>query len=261
MPFLPETRQYRSFAASNFQPITEPLPEVEDGAEVRTAEPTYKVRGHFCTFSDEYELFPRMGNWPAEYEQIDPHAFDNCNMTDVIMQYDHAGPVMARIKNGSLRIGFDEIGGWAEADLSGCQQARDLYEAITNGLVTEMSFGFMIADDDEGRGTTTLRDEQGDYHTTITRIARLYDCSAVSIPANPNTDISEMRKRSYLAATIEADRKAAEEAAAEAAEQERLAQEAAEAEERAAQEAAEQEATAKAMAMLQLRARAMGLTD
>ena len=211
MPYKPDQRQYRSFAASNFKPVEEPLPEVKDGSEVRVAGPTYKVRGHFCTFSQEYELYPRMGDWPAEYEQIDPHAFDECNMTDVIMQFDHSGPVMARIKNGSLKIGFDEIGGWAEADLSGCQQARDLYEAITNGLVTEMSFGFTIADDENGRGTTTFRDEQGDYHTTVTRVSRLYDCSAVSIAANPNTDISEVRKRSYLAATIEADRKAAEE--------------------------------------------------
>lgn len=241
MPYRPE-RQYRSFAASNFQPVVEP----EANDEERAAEPTYKVRGHFCTFSQEYELFPRMGNWPAEYEQIDPHAFDDCDMSDVIMQYDHAGPVMARMKNGSLRIGFDEIGGWAEADLSGCQQARDLYEAITNGLVSEMSFGFMIADDDEGRGTTSLRDEQGDYHTTITRICRMYDCSAVSIPANPNTDISEMRKRSYLAATIEADQKAEEERKAAEAELERIDQERKEAEE-------------KCMGMLRLRAKAMAL--
>lgn len=206
MPFKPSERQYRSFAASNFKPI-----------DAEGNEPNYKVRGYFTTFGQEYCLYERTKCWPAEYEQIDRHALDNADMSDVIMQYDHNGPVMARNKNGSMTIGTDEHGAWCEADLSGCQQARDLYESISNGLVTEMSFAFAIASDDDGDGYTSFRDESGDYHTTITRISKVYDTSAVSIPANPNTDIGEMRKRSYLAARIEADRKADEAAAEEAA--------------------------------------------
>ena len=207
MPFKPTERQYRSFAASNFKPLT------RDG---EGNEPSYKGRGYFTTWGNEYCLYERTKYWPAEYEQIDRHALDNADMSDVIMQYDHNGPVMARNKNGSMTIGTDEHGAWCEADLSGCQQARDLYESISNGLVTEMSFAFTIASDDDGEGYTTFRDEGGDYHTTITRIGKVYDTSAVSIPANPSTDISEMRKRSYLAARIEADRKADEATAEEA---------------------------------------------
>lgn len=220
MPFKPETRQYRSFAASNFQPIkTQPTDDTES-----VAEPTYKVRGYFTTFNDEYLLYPRMGNWPAEYEQIDRKAFDGIDTSDTIMQFDHVGAVLSRTRNGSLKIGFDDHGGWCEADLSGCQQARDLYESISNGLVDEMSFGFMVADDEDGKGTTYTRDEQGDYHTTITRISRLYDVSAVSCPANPSTEI---HARSAIKADIEADRKAAEDArlAEEKAEQERVEEE------------------------------------
>lgn len=215
MPFKPSERQYRSFAASNFKPIAN---------EANEGEPSYKVRGYFTTWNDEYCLYERTKYWPAEYEQIDRHALDNADMSDVIMQYDHSGPVMARNKNGSMIIGTDEHGAWCEADLSGCQQARDLYESISNGLVTEMSFAFTIASDDEGEGYTTFRDESGDYHTTVTRISKVFDCSTVSIPANPSTEVGEMRKRSYLAARIEADRKA-EEAAVEEAEQEKLEQE------------------------------------
>ena len=215
MPFKPSERQYRSFAASNFKPIVN---------ENDSQEPSYKVRGYFTTWANEYCLYERTKYWPAEYEQIDRHALDNADMSDVIMQYDHNGPVMARNKNGSMTIGMDEHGAWCEADLSGCQQARDLYESISNGLVTEMSFAFTIASDEDGEGYTTFKDENGDYHTTITRISKVYDTSAVSIPANPNTDIGEMRKRSYLAARIEADRKAEEDAAAEeAASEQRIA--------------------------------------
>ena len=230
MPYKPDQRQYRSFAASNFQPV-EREAEVDADGNVVEQEPSYKVRGYFTTFNDEYVLFERSKWWPAEYEQIDPSALDECDMSDVIMQYDHQGPVLARQRNKSLVIGTDSHGAWCEADLSGCQQARDLFESIQNGLVVEMSFGFVIDSDEERDGYTTFKDEDGDYHTTITRIKRIYDVSAVGIPANPGTEIDEVRKRSYLASTIEAERKAAEEAAeeerkAEEAEQQRLANEA-----------------------------------
>ena len=207
MPYKPLERQYRSFTASNFQPVQ------QEGDE--PSEESFRVRGYYTTFNDEYLLYERTKYWPAEYEQIDPHALDDCDMSDVIMQYDHEGPVLARQRNGSLVLGTDDHGAWCEADLSGCQQARNLYESIKNGLVVEMSFGFVIDSDDDSDGYTTFKDEDGDWHTTITRIRRVYDVSAVGIPANPGTEIDEIRKRSYLAARIEADRKAEQESQAE----------------------------------------------
>lgn len=195
MPFRPTERQYRSFAATNFRAI-----ETDGG------EPSYKVRGYFTTFDEEYCLYEGSKYWPAEYERIDPHALDDADMSDVIMQFDHEGMVMARQRNNSLTIGTDDHGAWCEADLSGCQQARDLFEAITNELVVEMSFAFTVDYDEElGNGYTTYKDEQGDYHTTITRISKVYDVSAVSLPANPGTDLQEARKRSYLYDTIKRD--------------------------------------------------------
>lgn len=222
MPFKPAERQYRSFAASNFNAV--------ENSE--SNDPSYRVKGYFTTFNEEYCLYERTNYWPAEYEQIDPHALDNADMSDVIFQLNHEGAPLSRQRNGSLKIGIDSHGAWCEADLGGCQQGRDLFESIQNGLIDEMSFGFIIASDEEGEGYTYTRDEAGDYHTTITRIAKVFDCSAVGFGANPYTEISEMRKRSYLAATIEADRKHAEEEAkaaeeAELAEQQRAATEAA----------------------------------
>jgi phage head maturation protease len=55
-----------------------------------------------------------------------------------------------------------------------------------------MSFGFTIADAEFDRDTHTSR---------ITRVNKLYDVSAVSLPANPDTEISA---RSYLNGVIEA---------------------------------------------------------
>ena len=185
MPFKPQERQYRSFAASNFR-----LDEPQEGEA-----PSYKVRGYWTTFDDPYELMP---GW---FETIDRHALDETDMSDVIMQYDHANDVLARQRNGSLTISVDDHGGFCEADLGGCQRGRDLHEAIRNGLIEEMSFGFTIADD----GFEWSEDADGVINTRITKISRVYDVSAVSIPANSSTSI--VSARSYLDAAIEAKRK------------------------------------------------------
>lgn len=192
MPYSPE-RQYRSFAASNFEPVVREAVVDDEGNEVEQAQ-SYAVRGHFTTFDSEYELLPGF------FEKIDPHALDEADMKDVIFQENHEGSPLARIRNGSLRVGIDPDGGWCEADLGGCQRGRDLYESIQNGLVVEMSFGFTLDED----GFEWDEDEDGNVHSTITRISKVFDVSGVSIPANPGTDISA---RAYLDGAIEAKQK------------------------------------------------------
>lgn len=172
-------REYRSFDAVNFQ-------RVEDESK------PYTVRGYFTTFEQPYHL---MEDWDGKpiYEVIGRDAFAGCDLSDIIFQYDHEGDVMARSKNGSLSISFDDHGGMCEAYLGGSQRGRDLYESITNGLVDQMSFGFIIASDgmEWDEETRTSR---------ITAISKLFDVSAVGIPANPNTEI---HARSYLDGVIE----------------------------------------------------------
>lgn len=208
MPFLPETRQYRNFSVSNFQ-ARDDVSEVE-------GEKSYHVRGYFCTFNEPYELYPDY------YEEIDPRAFDGCDMSDVILQVNHDGHVYARNRNNSLNISIDAHGGICDADLSGSKQGReDLYESIANGLVDRMSFGFTIADD----GFEYTVDGEGVYHTRITKINKLFDVSAIEgFPANDGTEISARSLRDSL---IEATQKKQELEEREAAEQ-------AEAEQRAA---------------------------
>lgn len=171
-----EKREYRSM------PLMIRADAAEDGAERG-----YKVRGYASTFNEPYDL---MEGWDGEMirEVIDPHAFDDADMTDVIMQYDHAGMVFARTRNGSLRLSIDEHGLLAEADLSLTQDSRNLYEAISAGLVDRMSFCFTIAEDGEDYDKKT-------HISTIRKIEKVYDVSAVSIPANPGTEISAERKR------------------------------------------------------------------
>jgi len=107
------------------------------------------------------------------------------------MQYDHQGKVLARLSNGTLGIEPTEKGLFIYADLSKSQEARELYEEIKNGLVTKMSWAFTVADEEYDKETRTR---------IIKRIKKVYDVSAVSIPANDGTIISA---RSFINGVIE----------------------------------------------------------
>lgn len=159
--------------------------------EARADDDKKVVTGYATVFSAPYELFS-MGGYRV-LEQIDPAAFDDCDMSDVIMQYNHEGRVFARISNGTLTVNPDDTGLAVSADLGGTEIGRGLYEEIAGGYTDKMSFGFRVLEDkreitenNETGETTVLR--------TITKISKLYDVSAVSLPANDATSISA---RSY----------------------------------------------------------------
>ena len=132
-------------------------------------------------------------------EQVDPHAFDNCDMNDVIMQYDHEGRVFARTKNDTLQLATDETGLKVTADLSGTEIGRQLYTEIKGGYTDKMSFGFVVAED-KREVTRDLENHITTVNRTITKIKKLYDVSAVSLPANDATSISA---RKFLDGEIE----------------------------------------------------------
>ena len=121
-------------------------------------------------------------------EQVDPAAFAETDMSDTIMQYDHAGRVFARVKNGTLRLESDEHGLKVTADLGGTEIGRQLFEEIDGGYTNKMSFGFTVT------GEKKERSKDADGNTvilrTITKVGRLFDVSAVSLPANDATEIS-----------------------------------------------------------------------
>ena len=175
-----------------------------------------KVDGYASTFNEPYELYTFDGY--TVREQIDPHAFDECDMSDVIMQYDHQGRVFARNSNGTLQIKTDEHGLYMEADLSGTEIGRQLFEEIKGGYTTKMSFGFTV-DEDKREITENVADGTVDVLRTITKIRKLYDVSAVSLPANDGTEISARSYSDGVIAELEAERlqrKAKEEARAKA---------------------------------------------
>ena len=179
---LDEGRQYRDIDVSSFERRAE-----EDGEKT--------VTGYATTFNQPYELYRDAwnGNVYIVKEQVDPAAFEDTDMSDVIMQYNHEGRVFARVTNGTLELDPDEHGLHIRANLGGTEIGRQLFEEIEGGYTTKMSFGFRVGKDK--REQTEERDEETGAVTvtvlrTILEFSKLYDVSAVSLPANDATSIS-----------------------------------------------------------------------
>ena len=144
------------------------------------------VTGYASTFNEPYTLYEN-DDWRFD-EVVDARAFDNTDMSDVIMQYDHEGRVFARMSNNTLTVTPDEKGLLIEADLGGTELGRQLFEEIRGGYTNKMSFGFTV--DGEEIRDTKAPDGKALTVRTITSVRKLYDVSAVSLPANDATSIS-----------------------------------------------------------------------
>lgn len=171
------------------------LPEMQFRAvpQEDEEEKRYIVEGYATTYDDPYTLFSFDG---VDYkEQISRYALAGADMSDVIFLYNHEGMVYARQSNGTLTLSSDERGLHVLADLGSTEASRAMFESIDAGLVTQMSWAFTIADDEYDEQTHTR---------SIKSVKKVYDVSAVSIPANPNTDISA---RSYWDGVIEEERR------------------------------------------------------
>ena len=179
---LDSGRQYRNIDVSSFERRS-----ADDGEKV--------VEGYATTYNEPYELY--RSNWDGVIyivrEQVDPNAFSDTDMSDVIMQYNHEGRVFARTSNGTLGLDSDMHGLHIRANLGGTEIGRQLFEEIEGGYTDKMSFGFRVSKDK--REETEERDEEAGVTTvtilrTILGISKLYDVSAVSLPANDGTSIS-----------------------------------------------------------------------
>lgn len=174
-----------------YRKMTLEVREVEDNQD-------YIVTGYATTFDQPYVLYQYDENKVVE-EQVDRNAFDNTDRSDCILQYDHQGRVFARISNDTLKLTVDDHGLFVEAYLGGTEIGRNLYEEIKGGYTDKMSFGFTVTDDE-------FTETEKGYLRTIKAIGKLYDVSAVSLPANDYTEISARNQIDGEIEKIEAER-------------------------------------------------------
>lgn len=163
-----ETAQTRALAVFSSEPGT------------RRIDSDHYVEGYAARY-EPYVLYYDHGGNPV-YERFERGCFDGCDMSDVIYQFDHQGKVMARTGNGSLIVEPDDTGLFMAADLSRTVAARAHYDDdIKTGMVTKMSWRFALGEYYFDDATRTI------VHT---KVRKVYDVSAVSIPANDNTEIN-----------------------------------------------------------------------
>ena len=153
-------------------------------------EQSYMVEGYASTF-DTYKLATIDGK--DYFERIEPTAFDNADLSDVVFRIDHEGKVYARTSAGTLEVWTDEHGLANRTDLSKTEKAREIFADIAAGNYPQMSFAFHVADDDYDKKTRTR---------IIREIDKVYDVSPVTFPANPYTELS-VATRAFLDGVIE----------------------------------------------------------
>lgn len=188
-------REYRRMDVSALE-----VREKPDGSRI--------VEGYATTFDQEYTLWS-MSDYEVR-ESIAADAFNEADMADVIMQYDHEGRVFARKSNGTLAVTPDAHGLHIRADLGGTELGRQLFEEIKGGYTTKMSFGFTVKSQTR---TDEIVENKTIVHRKITGIKKLYDVSAVSLPANDATEISARNFGEGVIAEIEKERLAVRERA------------------------------------------------
>lgn len=138
----------------------------------------------------EIKGYAAVFNSPETYdytEVIDSKAFDEADMSDVVLRYNHNDSfmVLARTRNKSLNLSVDEKGLMIDAFLQDdITEHKNIYNAIKSGLIDKQSFAFSVEEDNYDYDTDTR---------TITKIGKLFDVSVVDQPFYNATDVSVAR--------------------------------------------------------------------
>lgn len=167
------------------------------------------VEGYATTFDEPYLLYSEPGY--KFYEVIARNALDQADQSDVVMRYDHEGRVFARNSNSTLMLTTDDHGYKVRGLLGGTDLGRQIYQEISGGYTTRMSWAFKVAKDkreiieDEESGEVT-------FTRTILEVSKVYDVAPVAIPANDATEISARSYCDGVIAELKAERLRAAEA-------------------------------------------------
>ncbi len=158
-------------------------------AEIRKADGARKITGTAVVFNQRSE------NLGGYVEQINPAAFDGCDMSDVRCLFNHSdNHVLGRTASNTLSLNRDANGMSFECDMPDTSYARDLAVSMDRGDIDKCSFSFTVApsgaqwDEDPATGVTVR---------TVNKIARLYDVSVVTFPAYTQTS-SEVRSNADI---------------------------------------------------------------
>ena len=172
------------------------------------------IEGKAVTFNEETLLFRDCDGTPV-YEQIDRKALDKTDMDDVLFDLNHdwdRSIPLARTRNKSLTLEKRDDGLYFEAKIQKSNEdGMKVYRAVQSGLLDKCSFAFSL-DREEGQDITYREGEgkTGSIHIVVKNIDKLFDVSAVSIPAYDNTSLGARSAMSRTAKDVETFRASVE---------------------------------------------------
>lgn len=161
---------------------------LEKREEVNTPdEDFYHIEGKAIAIGEKTLLYDFDG--VKYYEIIEPDAFKNTDISDIVLNVDHGNGdyAVARTRNSTLKLDLDSSGGYIHALLSKKNpRCVQFYTDVDEGLLDKMSWAFTIDDEEFDEETNT-------FH--VKSIKKIYDVSAVEFPAYENTTISAQRSQ------------------------------------------------------------------
>lgn len=148
------------------------------------------IRGHAAVFN---ALSEDLGGFR---EKIAPGAFSRAIGEDDVRALINHDPnlVLGRNRAGTLTLAEDARGLAISLAPPDTQYARDLMTCMERGDINQMSFGFEVHDG----GQDWEQKSDGPIVRTLTSV-RLYDVSAVTFPAYPQTDVGLRSLRAWQA--------------------------------------------------------------
>lgn len=127
-------------------------------------------------------------------EKIDSHAFDECDMSDVVLNFNHNdSDLLAGTRNSSLKLSITDKGLEQESSIIDTNTGDDVLKLVRSGLINKMSFAFVI--DRDGGQEWLMKEGDDKEHRTIKKIKKLYDVSLVTFPAYEGTSVSARSKK------------------------------------------------------------------
>ena len=148
--------------------------EVREGGEGEAP----VIAGYAAVFNEWSE------NLGGFREKIAPGFFAPVLDSDVRALWQHdPSYVLGRTTNGTLSLAEDDTGLRVEIQPPDTQWAADAVVSLRRGDVTQMSFGFEVAED-------RWLSEGESHERTLLEAAALYDVSPVTFPAYPQTSVS-----------------------------------------------------------------------
>ncbi|MDI6650599.1 HK97 family phage prohead protease [Leuconostoc suionicum] len=141
-----------------------------------------QISGYAVVFNEPSE------NLGGFIEYVNPDAFNNVNLSDVVALYDHNfANVLGRTSANTLKLDIDKKGLHFILDIPNTTLGNDVYTNIRAGNLKGMSFGFTVDSDEWGNETN------GTPKRTINSVGALYEVSVVAMPAYQETTVAVTR--------------------------------------------------------------------